>query len=602
EIARKEDSAEQWFGLTDHVLVNTGNGDSRQLFFPEQAGQHVLFPQQLPPTTEADPENADPRIPAQYIGLTNAELRTQYGFSLGGTLPSVDAVDQPDDRISGLTGTPVPDPFPLPEVDDPLDDSDGQDDDGDGDDEVDSERLTERIHLLRAESDSRYTERLNAHDWEPGERIQMEPLLNRLRAIGDDGIQAELDELDSQTLSHLDGLLEAFVFDDESGTGNETDVVIEIPESGTGDVQVLLDDGHVVVLRGSDELQRRSLADAATLRIEGTAGDDRLEFDLTDAAELQLQSITINGREGNDDIRLTGLAGELARILSLNGNAGDDRLAVTGTIEAGVLMNGDAGNDTLWGGRAGDTLHGGAGNDELQGDAGNDVLTGGDGDDRLNGHGGRDTLSGDAGHDHLNSHGGHDVLRGGDGNDRIRGGAGHDLLAGGNGRDRLYGQYGRDTLHGGADDDRLLGDAGNDLLRGGDGHDILDGHGGRDTLSGGAGNDRLTGHGGHDVLSGDDGNDWLRGRSGNDVLTGGNGDDRLDGQQGGDSLHGGNGKDRLKGGGGQDILFGSDGNDWISGQAGRDTVVTGAGEDQVTGPVSEIDEDFAWFARWIDLV
>jgi Ca2+-binding RTX toxin-like protein len=598
EIVRKEDSAEQWFGLTDHVLVNTGNGDSRQLFFPEQEGEHVLFPQQLPPTTESDPEDADPRIPRQYIGLTNAELRAQHGFSLGGTLPSDDAVDQPDDRINGLVGSPVPDPFPLPEVDDPLDDDEVDDDevdddDEDDDDEVDFARLAERIQMLRAESDSEYAELLNQHDWDPGERIALEPLLDRLRAIDEGGIQTELDELDSETLSNLEGLLDAFEFNDENETGNETDVVIEVPESSTGTVQVLLDDGHVVVMRGNDELQRRSLTSASTLTIEGTAGDDNLEFHLTDASELQLQSIAVNGRAGDDDIRLTGLADELARILRLSGNAGDDRITVTETVEAGVLMNGNAGHDSLRGGRGGDTLHGGPGND---------VLTGGDGDDRLNGHGGHDTLSGDAGHDHLNSHGGHDVLSGGAGNDRMRGGAGHDVLAGGNGRDRLNGQRGRDTLHGGADDDWLLGAAGNDLLTGGDGHDTLAGHGGRDTLSGGAGNDRLTGHGGHDVLSGNDGNDWLRGRSGNDVLAGGNGDDRLDGQQGRDSLHGGSGKDQLKGGAGQDILFGGDGNDWISGQAGRDTVVTGAGEDRVTGPVSEIDEDFAWIAGWIDLV
>ena len=62
---------------------------------------------------------------------------------------------------------------------------------------------------------------------------------------------------------------------------------------------------------------------------------------------------------------------------------------------------GDAGDDTLVGGRGDDRLTGGSNNDELDGKSGNDVLVGGSSTDLLMGGSGNDTLNGGTGKDTL---------------------------------------------------------------------------------------------------------------------------------------------------------------------------------------------------------
>ncbi len=73
-----------------------------------------------------------------------------------------------------------------------------------------------------------------------------------------------------------------------------------------------------------------------------------------------------------------------------------------------------------------DVLEGGAGNDTLYGQAGNDTLSGGDGADLLYGGAGNDSLMGNYGAD---------KLYGGNDNDTLKGGYGNDTLTGGNGKD-----------------------------------------------------------------------------------------------------------------------------------------------------------------------
>jgi len=69
---------------------------------------------------------------------------------------------------------------------------------------------------------------------------------------------------------------------------------------------------------------------------------------------------TINAGDGNDIVDLTS-----------------DNFVLTN----GVSINGEAGNDTLWGSNGNDTIDGGAGNDSLFGGVGQDTLTGGIGSD-----------------------------------------------------------------------------------------------------------------------------------------------------------------------------------------------------------------------------
>jgi len=146
-------------------------------------------------------------------------------------------------------------------------------------------------------------------------------------------------------------------------------------------------------------------------------------------------------------------------------------------------------------------LDGGAGNDTLYGGWGSDSLMGGDGDDRLWAEGGHDTLSGGNGHD---------LLRGGVGTDSLEGGAGRDTLYGGTGSDTLTGGNDNDALYGEGDNDLINGDAGNDSLWGDVGTDTLIGGTGYDTTHGGAGNDRIY----TDAL------DQVYGEAGNDQFDG----------------------------------------------------------------------------------
>jgi len=69
---------------------------------------------------------------------------------------------------------------------------------------------------------------------------------------------------------------------------------------------------------------------------------------------------TINAGDGNDIVDLTS-----------------DNFVLTN----GVSINGEAGNDHLWGSNGNDTIDGGEDNDSLFGGAGNDILTGGLGED-----------------------------------------------------------------------------------------------------------------------------------------------------------------------------------------------------------------------------
>jgi len=79
-----------------------------------------------------------------------------------------------------------------------------------------------------------------------------------------------------------------------------------------------------------------------------------------DSTARMIDLETINAGEGNDIVDLTSDNFVLAN---------------------GVSINGEEGNDTLWGSNGDDVIDGGEGNDTLFGGAGDDTLTGGDGDD-----------------------------------------------------------------------------------------------------------------------------------------------------------------------------------------------------------------------------
>jgi Ca2+-binding RTX toxin-like protein len=116
-----------------------------------------------------------------------------------------------------------------------------------------------------------------------------------------------------------------------------------------------------------------------TTNVTGTAGTDWIDCSMADAGKV------IDGRHGVDTI--------------------------TGT----------AFRDTIDSGDGGDSVNGSAGDDTLIGNEGNDTLTGSDGNDSLNGNHGADTLNGGVGNDSLDGGRGADILNGEDGNDSLNG-------------------------------------------------------------------------------------------------------------------------------------------------------------------------------------
>ena len=77
----------------------------------------------------------------------------------------------------------------------------------------------------------------------------------------------------------------------------------------------------------------------------------------------------------------------IARITNLeviNAGEGNDIVDLTSTnfiLAQAVKINGEAGNDVLWGSNGNDTINGGDGNDTIFGGTGSDTLTGSTGSD-----------------------------------------------------------------------------------------------------------------------------------------------------------------------------------------------------------------------------
>ena len=296
--------------------------------------------------------------------------------------------------------------------------------------------------------------------------------------------------------------------------------------------------------------------------------------------------VYVKGDKGNDTVdNSRGLQTDRSTLL---GGEGDDSIrggvASSGTNSRN-LLDGEAGNDTLFGQGAKDTLMGGEGDDSisintstsslnlLDGGAGKDTLLGGSSTDTMIGGSGNDSLSrlfnrGDGG-------GGNDTidasqtgtfvpqitLIGGAGNDSLvgstdsgvsnffDGGTGNDFIQFGGSNDKLIGNTeGNDTIiafQTNTDLTKVVGFTIEDTL----GSNTLSGHSGPDILVTGAGDDSIIGgdtnEGGDDSIVAGAGNDIIFGRGGRDTILGGAGNDYIaPGLKGtGDSLIGGEGND-----------------------------------------------------------
>ncbi len=286
--------------------------------------------------------------------------------------------------------------------------------------------------------------------------------------------------------------------------------------------------------------------------------------------------------------------------IRVSGGAGNDTL-VASSLQMRVTLQGEAGDDLIFGGQANDQIEGGDGNDLIFALGGADLILGGngldrvfagDGDDIVNGGNDNDILQGNAGDDLVNGESGDDILYGSAGADRVNGGVGNDRLLGGAGNDHLRGNAGNDVLVGEGDVDELFGDDGDDQLLGSGGNDVLVGGNGADRLVGGDGEDFLEGSSDDDVLFGDSAADLIIGGPGNDTVYGGTGPDMILGYDGDDILNGGLGFDVIVGHAGNDSLFGGNDRDILIGSAGADSLFGQGADDLLIGGITNNQLDF----------
>ncbi|MFM9964972.1 MAG: autotransporter-associated beta strand repeat-containing protein [Planctomycetaceae bacterium] len=192
--------------------------------------------------------------------------------------------------------------------------------------------------------------------------------------------------------------------------------------------------------------------------LTGPTGVGRERFAGTGVAQVDfsvvgLTSLTVNGNNGNDTLKIGSLDSAFAAGVTLNGGDGNDVIdtagskTIVGRVATGVgtVQTGGIGDDKLTGGIGNDTLIGNEGRDVIKGGAGDDAILGGDGNDQLFGDAGNDTVSG------------------GEDNDSILGGAGNDVLAGEGGRDTVKGEAGADNIAGGSGSGADEGDVVTDL-------------------------------------------------------------------------------------------------------------------------------------------
>ena len=292
--------------------------------------------------------------------------------------------------------------------------------------------------------------------------------------------------------------------------------------------------------------------------LEGGKGDDALQGDYDDDTYVYSKgdgNDTIYDYQGKNtiefkDINKDGVeffsnnAGLLIKIketqdtISLNSQNSDFSFKFSdGTIlkdkDISLTINGDDGNNILYGLK------------------GNDAIVGNGGDDTIYGNDGDDVLKGGNGNDSIYSGYGNDILEGGKGNDVLQGDYGDDtyIYSKGDGNDTIYDYQGKNTIE---FKDINKGEVefsakNNDLLitvkdtqeyitlkdifwqnsdfnfKFADGNTI----GIRDlvlTFTGDDGDNDLYGYIGNDVLEGGKGNDYLDGGNGNDVYVYNKGD------------------------------------------------------------------------------
>lgn len=377
--------------------------------------------------------------------------------------------------------------------------------------------------------------------------------------------------------------------------GNDT---LNWRAGGGSDIMKNSADSAIVVAVGRDS------GDLLTVSKSGGNRPDLTIFDGVNTVTVKrtIYEVDIDAGAGVDTLTVGNLEDVPGLLLVVNGGADDDVLTASGARigDVRLRLDGGEGDDVLTGSLDDDTLWGSDGADRIDAGRGNDTILGGAGDDDLDGQDGDDVLLGNEGNDLLDGSDGHDSLMGHEGFDTINGGLGQDTLHGGDGDDALTGNQADDSLFGDAGMDSLFGGTGDDFLDGGLNEDSIYGNFGDDTIAGGHGHDLIDGAQGDDIINGGDGDDSISGGDGFDGIAGHDGHDTINGGGQDDTILGGDGDDKINAGGGRDIALGGDGNDTIDGQGAEDTLAGNEGVDVLNGSTSEINENFSFYASWVD--
>ncbi|NQV23865.1 MAG: hypothetical protein HQ518_05800, partial [Rhodopirellula sp.] len=397
------------------------------------------------------------------------------------------------------------------------------------------------------------------------------------------------DDLDPADFSHA-------LMSQELSTGTRrlpvSDTLTVDVDGSSTTISLSIADGDLIVTQSGQQIDRVTLAGVSNLIISGSSEADSLVVDFRMPGAVGLQSLIVNGNDGDDHFEITGINTAFASSIELNGNDGNDRINTLTGVEYFV---GGLGADVL-------SL---SGNDILINDA--SFVDAASVSSRLDGvelnASARNSVLDASGLTllpvTLHGSGGADTLRGGSQDDVIFGMAGNDLIEAGAGNDTVMAGSGHDTVSGGDGDDSLHGNSGNDIIDGGAGNDQIAGHAGKDKLRGGTGDDTINGGAQNDTIVGDSGNDLISGGAGNDLISGGAGNDNLNGSRGSDTVLGDSGEDTLRGGAQADLLIGGDDADRILGQgSSMDTLVGGNGVyDEADGDqldrAAEVDNAFA---------
>jgi Ca2+-binding RTX toxin-like protein len=398
--------------------------------------------------------------------------------------------------------------------------------------------------------------------------------------------------------------------------------------------------------------------DVLTLTVNGDTGNETLLLDYINGffalgsvttshgttidLKTGTDAVRVRMRSADDDVRCGSNSGGTSSQCNVNHAAGADLYAdlkgLSGVETLAFSLG--AGNDTFVGtGISGSTvssatnlildIHGGAGNDTLTGGRKGDTLAGGDGDGDGVTYSDRTTAVSVSLDDVAND----GTVTSPAENDNVK--SDIENITGTSAADTLTAQLSPATtanvINGGAGDDVITGGLGNDTLNGGDGNDtflegavssgadVIDGGGGTDTVdysarstivwvkldgvandgevtsfAGGIGSpvdsdsaeddtvlavENAKGGSAGDRFDGDSAANRFEGGAGANYFYGGDGNDVLIGGANVDTMDGGGGNDTLTGDGGNDVLVGGDGNDTLTGGGGNDTLTGGLGDD-----------------------